>query len=338
MSQSQTFEGHVLMFEDMTSYPSDNLDIALGSLCMVAGFVGIVGNFLAFGYFSGKSDLPSILYRHICCIDIAISCFQFPMIYSLFIGRQPGLFNDKTFCTSFALIYPNFPRLYVTSVLLLCTSRTIAIIYPFYRIRKKLVIATLYIMIFLMGMHNLGLYLAGFIEVYSADTAYCYVYHDITEKLTNFQSFLLTSRYVFNCIGIAALMVAAVVSFVLVARKLFPQTPTSQTREQRQIQNTAAYTIVIFTGAFLLFYTPVFTIHALYTLTAMTYKDEFLPDSGMFSNYFMFWYAWPLCEVLNVLNATADFLVYLTRMKKFRSWLLRKRQEMSNNLSVARDG
>ena len=174
MSQSQTFEGHVLMLEDMTSNPTDSLDIALGTSCMVAGFVGIVGNFLAFGYFSGKSDLPSILYGHICCIDIAISCFQFPMIYSFIIGRQPGLFKDKTFCTFFALIYPNFPRLYVTSVLLLCTSRTIAIIYPFYPIRKKLVIATLYVMIFLMGMHNLGLYLAGFIEVYSADTAYCW--------------------------------------------------------------------------------------------------------------------------------------------------------------------
>ena len=101
--------------------------------------------------------------------------------------------------------------------------------------------------------------------------------------------------------------------------------------------HTAAATIAIFTGVFLLFYIPAFLVQISYTVTTLTFTNNFVPDPELFSNYFMFWYVWPLCEALDIVNATCDFLVYLARMKNFQAWLRQRRHAGAHLVCLPND-
>ena len=336
MSVDHSYDDHVWMFEDMDSRPSEVWDVVLGTFCLVVGLFGFLGNSIALGYFFGKTDLASRLYKRICCIDILICVCQTPMIYSLLNKRLPGLFDDEILCSIFASAYLSFTRMYAIVVLFLCTSRTIAILRPFYRIKKRLVIATFYVSITLLALQEVMFYFLGFVGVYGADCGYCYPHYDLysTGKLSEGQSVIITVKYLLQSIELGVPLLINVGSFVLVIRKLMSRSSHSvrgEGRNERQDQKAAA-TIAIFTGVFLLFYTPAFFVQMSYTLTTLNFTENFVPDPGMFSSYFMFWYVWPLCEGLDVVNATCDFLVYLARMKNFQAWLGQKRQAVTDIL------
>ena len=329
---NHTYGDHVWMFEDIESRPSGIWDTTLGILNATASVLGLFGNLLAFGYFFGKRDLASKLYSYMCCFN-AVLCFsQAPVIYSLLNERKPGIFADRMFCSIWKTINQSLRRLYSLAVLLLSTSRTIAILYPFYDIKNHLVIGTLYVFMIFLGLQEMGKYLVGISAVFGADGPYSYNFYDTTKDGFNkLQSRFMTIKLIFESIGLAAPVVSSIASLILIPGKLLSAPPSSlrgeQQRNQQQRQRKATTTVVIFTGAFLLFYMPVFLVTSLYTITAML---SFEPSSSIFAHPFMFWYSWPLVEFCNTLNASTDFLVYLTQMKAFRYWLIQKGREIAN--------
>ena len=265
MATNHTYGDHVWTFEDMESRPSEIWDITLGSLNAIAGLMGLVGNFLAFGYFVGKHDLASKLYSHMCCINIVLCYGQVPVVYSLFHERKPGIFADKIFCNIWTIIRQCFGILYSFAVLLLSTSRTIAILYPFYHIKNHLVLGAMYIVMIVLGLKEMGKYLIGIRAVFGADSPYCYNFYDTTKDgFTKLQSRFVTVKLIFESVSLAAPVVSSIVSLILIPRKLLSAPPSSlrgeQQRNQQQRQRKATTTVVIFTGAFLLFYMPVFLV------------------------------------------------------------------------------
>ena len=332
MATNQTYGDHVWMFEDFESRPYGLWDTTLGSLNAIASAIGLFGNFLAFGYFVEKRDLASKLYSHMCSFNVAFCCSQAPVICSLLNERKPGIFADKMFCSIWITINQSLRRLYSIAVLLLSTSRTIAILYPFYEIKNHLVIGTLYVFLIFLGLQEMGKYLVGISAVYAADGPYCYNFYDKTKDgFTKLQSSFMTTKVIVESAGLAAPVVSSIVSLILIPRKLLSAPPSSlrgeQQQNQQQRQRKATTTVVVFTGAFLIFYMPVFLVTFLYAITAML---SFEPSSSIFAHPFMFWYSWPLVESCNSLNASIDYLVYLTQMKAFRYWLMQKGREMIN--------
>ena len=339
MGDNQSYGNHVWMFEDMESRPSGTWDTTLGVLNAITGVVGVVGNSLAFGYFLGKLDLPSKLYCYICCINIILGFSQVPVICALLNERKPGVFSDKLFCSIWMPIRQSFGGLYSLAVLLLSTSRTIAIIYPFYHIKKHLVIGVLYVFVLLLGLQEIGKYSVGISTVYGTDGPYCYNFFDASEDgFTVLQSRFASAKLVFDSVGLASPVISSVVSLILIPRKLLSKPKTlsvrgeqQQQQQQQQRQRKATTTVVVFTGAFLLFYMPYFSLTVLHTVANMSI---FEPEAGIFSVPFMFWYSWPLCEFCNTLNSSIDFMVYLTRMKSFRVWLILKGQKVARLIGI----
>ena len=162
--------------------------------------------------------------------------------------------------------------------------------------------------------------MVGFGVLYGADCGYCYPFFDTqTGTLTHLQSSYITAEYALLSIETGLPAVLTFISFIVSTINLLskPVIPSRQARHRR-----AAITITIFTGVFLFCYLPIFSLCALYVCLSTIYKDEFGLDSGIFSNYFMFWYSWPLARcLLNTLNTTLDVVIYLTRMKDFRKWI-----------------
>ena len=322
MTGNKSFGDHVWMLNEIPSSPSVTWDIIIGVSCSVTGLLGFTGNCLALRHFYQKTDLASLLYKHLCSIDIIMCLCQIPVIHAFLSSRNPGMFNDKLFCLIWTVVFDTTSKIYPMAVLLLSTSRTVAIVYPFYRIRKRIVIASLYVYLLYLGLHQGMNFIVGFTVLYGADSCYCFPY------MTNMQSFFMTVEYVLLSIESGLPPVFTFISFIVSTIKLMSKSAISSTQTQ---QRRAALTIMIFTGVFLLCYLPIFCLCALYVSLSVIYKDEFSLDSGPFSNHFMLWYSFPLSRCfLSTLNATLDVVIYFTRMKDFRVWLaqmIRNRKE-----------
>ena len=287
--------------------------------------LGLFGNCLAFGFFLGKTDLVSRLYQHINIIDIVICLGQVPVIQVLLTDRRPGMFNSQVFCGMWAVIYRSSTKLYAMAVLL-SFSRTVAIVYPFYQVKKRPILIALYVYIFYLAVHQAAKFGTGFSEMYSTDVAYCYPYllpDSGTQKLTDFQSKLMTAEYILVSLETGLPIVFIVINFFIIVIKLLFCSQVSSTGGQ---QRKAAVKIAIFTGVFLFCYLPLSIFFALYAFTSSTASEDFSPSSGIFKHYFTFWYVWPLCEcVLNALNAALDFTIFFTRVRYFRDFLFKSK-------------
>jgi hypothetical protein len=321
MIKNESFADHVWMFDEIASSPSALWDIVLGTFCITTILLGLIGNCFALGFFCGNNDLASQLYRHICCIDIVICLCQFPVTLSLFNSRNPGWFNNKTFCVSWTVVNELSIELYIMAVLLLSASRTISIVYPFYQIKKRLVIAALYIYLLFLLMHIGGTCIAGLIMVYGKDTAYCYPFFDVNKSFDDENQRVLTVDMVLNAIETGLPPIFTFFSFIVSIKNLLTRSTISSVQPR---QRRAAITIMIFTGTFLFCYLPAFLLFTIYIYEIVRNKDEFAIDSGPFANPFMLWYAFPICRcLLNLINTNFDVIIYSTRMKDFRTWTLK---------------
>ena len=257
---------HILMFDDKNPRNSADIDITIGIISSIISLLGFLGNLLAFTFFinTRKNDIASQLYIHLCIVDVMMCLCQIPVIQVLFRNnREPGLFSNTAFCEGWSFIHQLTKKFYVVVVMLLSISRSIAIIYPFYRIKKRLVFAALHGYLFYLGLQEAARHIARILFVYGADSAYCYPF------FTNKDGDELPTLFVkadFASLSIQAGVppILTFFSFIVSAKKLFSRSSlhcSSQTQQRR-----AGITITILTGVFLLCYLPVFALFTLLTV------------------------------------------------------------------------
>ena len=314
---NQSFEDHIWMYGGSKTSPSRILDIVIGASCLLVSVLGMLGNSFALGYFVGKTDMASVLYKHICCCSVVICLCQIPFINSLLRGRDPGMFENKLFCGIWDALYRKANGFYALSVLCLTISRALSITFPFYRMKKGLVIATLYIYIIFWAFRFGAEFFVGFDLIYSAQCSYCfhsyYIHSDNRTEDSNKSEFaVLFKKFgsIFPILEKCLVALLTVVSFTVVMTVLLSKSTTPATRGQ---QRRAAVTISIFTGFFLICSLPPFLFISLYQAA-----ERFESLLFVFSFNFTYWHLWPLCEFLATLNVTLDVVIYLARMNNFR--------------------
>ena len=169
-------------------------------------------------------------------------------------------------------MYPLFVRSYPLAVLLLCVARTISIMHPFYRIKKRLVIATIYIFATLIGSVRMVQYFSGSTIIYGSDGPFCYPFHDISiaNDSNDIKRLLRSAKFVLWSVIVLVPALASIVSLTLILRKLklmsrpVPSRQDKHGNRHQDRQRKAATTVFIFTGVFLLFYTPVLSFFYLH--------------------------------------------------------------------------
>ena len=238
-------------------------------------------------------------------------------------GREPGMFESKLFCGIWDAVYRKASGFYALSVLCLTISRAISITFPFYRMKKGLIFATLYVYILYWAFRFGAEFFMGFDIIYSAQCSYCfhsyYVNSENGADDSNKSEFEVLFKQLGSILPILEKCVVAfmiVVSFMVVMTVLLSKSTTRATRGQ---QRRAAFTISIFTGVFLLCSLPNFIFISLYQAS-----KRFESLLFVFSFNFTYWHIWPLCEFLATLNVTLDVVIYLARMNNFRAWCLQK--------------
>ena len=88
-------------------------------------------------------------------------------------GRKPGIYNNKIFRVVLKIVSEVSGALYPMAVRLLSTSRTIAVVYPFYGIKERIIIAAVYVYLLNLGLRQRMSFVPGFEIGYGADERFC---------------------------------------------------------------------------------------------------------------------------------------------------------------------
>ena len=307
MNGSQRYSPHVIM-DEMKLAGGSAADKILGIVLILCGLIGTPGNILALKYFlsTGRRDLAAILYMVSCCCDFLISLVHYPTTIALFRDRAPGIFNHIGFCGFWNVFFFLLQKIAIFTVMLLSVSRTIAIVLPFYKVKKFGVLCVLVIYaISLLGIEVSGAVLkARFI--YLSVGPFCLLQPDpdVVQRIT-----IMLALHV----GIPS--VITFLSFVISAVQLSCQ---GSIRGSLQHKREASNTIAIFTGCFIFCNLPYCLMLILENVRIQSHE----PYPGPFlKNEVLFWYAWPVSSVIFiVLNSAINPVLYYMRMSGFRKW------------------
>ena len=290
--------------------------------CLV---VGLPGNCLALYHFlqTKKRNLPTLLYRVACSVDICSSVIHLPVVVSLLKRRTEGLFQDpvnETFCFIWYLLLVLLQQISMFTVMLQSISRAIVIVQPFHKVNKKAVLASLPIYL-LYHIAWTVVYFRFSTPFFSPGAGFCARY---TSEEDHEVANILKSVYFANhslCMGTPPAIVF--LAFVISVVKLRKSQANSGTHSNK---HKASVTITYFAAVFLFCNTLTFTNILLYVITVSLdhpNSNEFGSYPGkIYSNMFMFYYSWPISEIFCVvLNAALNPLLYLWRMEEMRQWL-----------------
>ena len=149
-------------------------DGLLASGLLLCSLIGSVGNCMALAYFirSRKRNLPTLLYITACCIDIVTCVIELPIIVSLLNRRKPALLGEEVFCGVWFFISGLAQLMSMFVVMVLSVTRTIVIVFPFYKIKKTTVFTSVFVaLLYSCFTHLINIYNGSY--YYSRAFTYC---------------------------------------------------------------------------------------------------------------------------------------------------------------------
>jgi hypothetical protein len=310
--------------EDLKFRVFDGL-LAIGlCACLVIGFPG---NCVALVYFlraKQRKTLSSLLYLVACFIDMCSSVFHVPVIVSFLTKRKPGAFKNDGFCSFWYLLLLQLQPMSMLVVMFQCISRSVVVLFPFQKVSKRIVIGSFTVCLVL----NIA-WTTTFIMIsdgfYSRGAGYCIRYVNIEEG-GNLAVIVKETFHTYYCLIVGVPQIAV---FFVVLASVFKLRRSDTRSTDEASKHKASITISYFAAIFLMCNSVTFVNMILYTKTISDTtldKDKFGSYPGkIFRNTFMFFYSWPISEVLcTVLNAALNPLLYLLRMNEMRLWVKQK--------------
>ena len=284
-------------------------DCLLATGLCLCFLIGLPGNCLSVTYFirSKKQNLPTLLYITACSIDIFTGVFHFPVTINLLNKRNPGLLGNKVFCGIWYFTFLNLQIMSMFVVMMLSVTRTIVIVFPFYKIRKRTILITIVIAC-LSNFSWISLYIAYGEHYYSRGFTYCDF--DKEPELIHSINNINYSLW----LGIIPLIV-----FFTSIAVIFNLKTQNQMNASRINFRQVSVTVICFSVVFLI--CNFFTFLNMMLLTYYRFSGEDYPH--VLGNTFLHFYSWQLCYILcTVLNATLNPILYMFRFKGMREWLI----------------
>ena len=271
--------------------------------------IGFPGNCLALKFFvqSGKRNLPTLLYMTASSIDIISSVIHLPLIFNLLNNRDPGLLGEEKFCYVWYFLMLNLQLISMFVVMLLSLIRAIAIVYPFYKVKKKTVLISIPAALIYFFAWNTAPVVIGN-SYYSRAFGYCHIYVSWHPQFN--------IAYMLNYTICTALPPLVVLSSMIVAT--FKLKTKSMASESRHKNLQASITIIYFAVIFLVCNFLTFLNNSLFTYSKISSHDYLY----FYGNTFLFFYSWLISEIFcTVLNAALNTILYMCRMKEMRVWV-----------------
>ena len=285
-------------------------------LCLV---VGAPANLCAVIYFvrKKKRDLPNYLYIFSSLNDMLTNLLVFPVIASLWRGRDEQLYGYPALCTIFGMFLKMQASFSVFLVAVLSITRTMILIRPFLDISTKTVL-------WVVGIYGIYLILNQIVPlalhktkfVYTREEVYCW--DDGTSELwTRLDTWLDLMALALPVIPITISCVLSCI-FVWKKGKYLSETVSGVANSKR-----ATGTIILMTVVYILFNVPLFVNYILWTIIENSGKWQY--PEPFYSTRFAYWYLWNFTDCLFInLNSLCNPLVYFMRIKTFKSWVCKR--------------
>ena len=295
--------------------PVKSLDIVYGTVYIMGGVLGLLGNFLSHLFFRSKSrDLSSILYQLITLTDFLISSLILPCGVCFLRGRDPGFYSDPVFCKVWSILWYIAARLSVFLVVVLTVSRTVSIIRPLRAVSRKWVIFSIAIYFsYLLLQFTAYLLMEGISVQFSSPRGNCAILIDSDIDMSNVIRLLEASMVIaIWCPVFIVIINSAISTWALCLKKHFLDTRKSRIG---QLKLRASMTILMFGLVYLIFNVPLAVYQILQTidinLLSWDHGNEYFNYFGVFC-----------ASGCVILNAAVNPFLYYWRMDRFKEFLL----------------
>ena len=288
-------------------------DVLIALILMLCLLIGLPGNLVSLFFYSCRRDFASLIYSCICGLDVFISLISIPVMISLFNHRMPGILANQIFCVGWNVVFYFLARMSMFLVMLLSVSRTIAIVFPFYQMRKKVFLAACGVYTLIMFIwsglivHHAG---AEIYYAYDKHTVYCYY------DLLDLGGSIPKIEQIFFALSLGIPPIVTLISFTISVNKLARKSSVSHMSDRNR---KASVTLASFTGLFLICNAPCFANNVVYMVGSFLgiYPRPF------YMSTFMFFYSWVLAEVVSVVvNAALNPVLYYFRIQALRRWTM----------------
>ena len=303
-------------------------DQVLGSVIIFCSVMGLLGNILAFCYFwRGRcKTIPDLLYLAISATDIlSVTIFSLAGI-SLLNDRKPMLFDNKVFCTVYSSVIIFTARMSMFLAMMICITRTIAMKYPFFHIKRSWLIGAIsgyagyMIVMYLIYLPQKWHYaqyakVRSFCCIVYLNFYYAPVFAAYFGVISLFLELTLPSLVTFVCFCIS--------TFVLITR------PAVGNEDENKFRRVSV-TIAIFTAVFLICNIPCFLYLMLEFLVLERHYFEVFSGDRAYLKY----YSQLMMQFFPVfLNAAINPLFYLLRMRKYQNWIHQTLKNLKDSIT-----
>ena len=302
-----------------TSQPRDfnvAADVIHGVICCLCFFVGTLGNIFSFLHFKSKSkkDMSTTVYMLITATDTIISVAILPVGVSYLTQRSEGLlFKNKHSCEAWWYFFATSVAYSIFLVMCLSTTRTISLVMPFYKMKKRflaiLLLPQIVIQIAQITVFNLT---DGLNIEFKKESPFCDIYID--DKTAD-RTVLTLLHLGYNVAFTASAVVVAtscIISTIILTRRNrhLPQ------QEVQKSKNRATATILLFALLYGVCNVPVIVY-----IIGETYKF-----SSNNEQRFEIWYQFDeqkyfynaINTVIFAVNSAANPILYFWRMPRLR--------------------
>ena len=301
------------------------IDRIIGGIVVLCMILGITGNISSGIYFWRRrvSSFPMRLYVIVCGVDTCTSIFAFPVVAVLFNDRLPVLFSNYVICGAWAVIFNFLQRFSMFMVLIVSSTRAMAIFLPFNRVNRKAALAACGCFgMYLLTMDSVYLGLGYVSFVFWSPAGCCGVGPTTDPAGYIWLIYILQLLAIVFIISIAVFISFFLSSAVLLRRKNFGCEGDRKSRD-------VSVTIALFTVVFLFCNLPLFSIQ----LTDSCLNWFKLDRSFFDRSPFVMWYGWLLSHhFFTTLNAALNPCLYFLRMRKLRIWMFVKMGESKSGL------
>ena len=311
-------------------------DTILGVIYLLCFLFGLPANILSLLYFTRQRikcmDLPNYLYTLASFQDAIISLLSLNHGMTMLRYRDVWL---PGFCATHHILFQMSQRMSVFLVATLSVTRTYTLLVPLKRIKPKSVLKLLAVLWVLMTCFFVIPPSIKLVQItYHWESGYCWAEPIPGKNITYTWDELDNTM---DTIGLACPVLPITLSCFISAVKIKASVPsqgstnlkhnrhpsTDKTIQEfsmsiRKSNRKATVTIIIVTILYIIANLPLFINYVLYLVTI----KSFTYPGPVYSSPVMYYYSWNFTALLTTgLNATANPIVYLTRFKRFRTWL-----------------
>ena len=347
------------MNKKKTDTGSREIDITFGVLYTICIIFGTLANVMSFLYFIKRKTGAATnktymiyLYRIITFVDILICFLVFPLIEASFyqteqgkepvlFGKKPVLFGDSVFCTIWGLLWNVLPVLSVVLVAILSFSRCLLLLYPLIKLDIKKPVIILTVATLIMITEKLVAQFLSVKEIYEGVkyryrekfVSACYL---SSEKVYAAESRYDSAQSFIFLFLLGLPVIPILVSFIVTVYKL--RVAQKNEGEVMSIEKSkhmkATITVMIVTGIYIICNIPVLICH-LYFVNHLvdnmkTLKAKGIGKGGMGSGLKSYLDNWTIVfstsyTLLVAVNSTLNPIIYFTRMKLFRNFVIKRK-------------